>query len=95
MLDVLQERLENIREHPEERRPAVLQGVTPSDVSESEVDPLDNAASFSTDSGENDDTPGSDEPQVPGIRLKTKRSYNFGAPIGEMPRRNPADFEDF
>ncbi|KAF9635731.1 hypothetical protein BFW01_g6626 [Lasiodiplodia theobromae] len=95
MLDVLQEKLASISEHPEEQRPAVLQGVPPSETSESEVDPLDNAASLPVEPAEDDEVPGPAEPQVPGIRLKTKRSYNFGAPIGEMPRRNLADFEGF
>ncbi|OJD31980.1 methyl-binding domain protein 6 [Diplodia corticola] len=95
MLDALQERLANLSEHPEEQRPAVLQGVPPSETSDSEVDPLDTTASLPVDPAGEDEGPGSAEPQVPGIRLKTKRSYNFGAPIGEMPRRNLADFEDF
>ncbi|KAL1649933.1 hypothetical protein SLS58_001309 [Diplodia intermedia] len=95
MLDALQEKLEMISEHPEDQRPAVLQGAPPSDTSESELDPLDNAASLPADPAEDEEGPGSAEPQVPGIRLKTKRSYNFGAPIGEMPKRNAADFEDF
>lgn len=95
MLDVLHERLAVISEHPEDQRPAVLQGIPPSEASESEVDPMDNAASLPAESGEGDDGPGSPKPQVPGIRLKTKRSYNFGAPIGEMPKRHAADFEDF
>lgn len=94
MLDALHERLAVISEHPEDQRPACLQGV-PSSATESEIDPLDNAALLSTESADNDDGSGSAEPQVPGIRLKTKRSYNFGAPIGEMPRRHAADFEDF
>lgn len=95
MLDVLHERLAVISEHPEDQRPAVLQGIPPSEASESEVDPMDNAASLPADPGEGDDSSGSPKPQVPGIRLKTKRSYNFGAPIGEMPKRHAADFEDF
>ncbi|EKG18333.1 hypothetical protein MPH_04415 [Macrophomina phaseolina MS6] len=94
MLDVLQEKLSVISEHPEEQRPAVLQGIPPSETSESEVDPLDNAASLPVDPVEVEEGPSSAK-QVPGIRLKTKRSYNFGAPIGEMPKRNAADFEGF
>ncbi|KAK8214281.1 hypothetical protein HDK77DRAFT_479606 [Phyllosticta capitalensis] len=93
MLGALQEKLASISENPDEARPAVLQGAPPSDTTASEIDATEDPAPLPSDV---EDAPGTGDHEVPGIKLKTKRSCNFGAPIGSMPRkRNPSDFDDY
>ncbi|KAF2144103.1 uncharacterized protein K452DRAFT_306731 [Aplosporella prunicola CBS 121167] len=88
-LNLLEDKLASMFQHPEERTPAVLQH-----------EPV--STSTSEDGEEEDAVPPLDldeadtGAEVPGIKLRTKRSCNFGAPLGIMPRyRNASDFEDF
>ncbi|KAK7519176.1 hypothetical protein IWZ03DRAFT_375637 [Phyllosticta citriasiana] len=93
MLGALQEKLASISENPDEARPAVLQGAPPSDTTASEIDAMEPPAALPSDVEE---VPGTADHEVPGIKLKKKRSCNFGAPIGTMPRyRNQSDFDDY
>lgn len=84
-MDMLDAKLQDIVEHPDENQPIVLKAHNPPD----EAPEVTEASPTSTDSRapkvdsvtESKDKKGTDDG---GIRLRTKPSSNFGAPLGQL-----------
>ncbi len=83
MLHALEERLQDVKDHPEQSTPAVLQGAanprSPSDGSDDTVKPDKRA-----DQAKEEPPSKSSERIDDGIRLRLKPSMNFGAPFGSL-----------
>jgi hypothetical protein len=89
-VDMLSAKLQDISEHPEENQPIVLQSTNlvpdePSEASPVPDDKVDSASSDSKDKAESPSAESKDKNDLDvGIRLRTKPSSNFGAPLGSM-----------
>lgn len=90
-VDMLDAKLKDISEHPEENQPIVLQSTNltldePSDAAPVPDEKVDSASSDSKDKAESPGTESKDKDTLDneGIRLRTKPSSNFGAPLGSM-----------
>ncbi|KAG9540765.1 hypothetical protein KCU79_g18916, partial [Aureobasidium melanogenum] len=89
-VDMLSAKLQDISEHPEENQPIVLQSTNlvldePSDDSPVPDEKVDSASSDSKDKAESPSAESKDNNALDvGIRLRTKPSSNFGAPLGSM-----------
>ncbi|KAG9649965.1 hypothetical protein KCU86_g17376, partial [Aureobasidium melanogenum] len=89
-VDMLSAKLQDISEHPEENQPIVLQSTNlvldePSEASPVPDEKVDSASSDSKDKAESPSAESKDNNALDvGIRLRTKPSSNFGAPLGSM-----------
>lgn len=90
-VDMLDAKLKDISEHPEENQPIVLQSTNlaldePSEAAPATDEKVDSASSDSKDKAESPSAESKDKDNLDnaGIRLRTKMSSNFGAPLGSM-----------
>ncbi|CAD0099325.1 unnamed protein product [Aureobasidium mustum] len=89
-VDMLDAKLKDISEHPEENQPIVCQSTILALDEPSEAFPVPNEKvdSASCDSKEKAESPSAESKDKDaldvGIRLRTKMSSNFGAPLGSM-----------
>ena len=90
-MDMLDAKLKDISEHPEENEPLVckstilVQEEEPSEPTSASGEKVDSASSESRDKTGSTSTESKDKGNLDeGIRLRTKMSSNFGAPLGSM-----------
>ena len=91
-MEMLDAKLKDISEHPEENEPLVCRSTLVSLDEESEEpfsvseEKVDSASNESRDKAESTTTESKDKDKLDngGIRLRTKMSSNFGAPLGSM-----------
>lgn len=80
-MDMLDAKLKDISEHPEENQPIVCRNPIPEEASVASPASNDNQATKVDSASE---SKGKDDLDNGGIRLRVKQSSNFGAPLGQM-----------